>query len=174
MFEDEATTNKITERLMTLSQRRRRKRLRYSLLTLMLVMTLAPIGIWLLYEFGPDPCRDMVASVREVTNLRENKEDPLAIVVLPPAVLGSLVFGVVAFLVTRSLDSRRAGYLGFTLVTCALCVTVLGACLMAAESYGLCKCSAFGPGDFFVLIGVPLGLFVAAGGFLGWRLAELQ
>lgn len=172
--DDDPVINNITQRLLNI-RHRRRFRLRFSLLALMLATALIPIAIWLVY-LTVDDLREPIGSfVKELWNFRKSGDVPLAYIIWPPVVFGSLVLGVAVFLITRSLDAREAMYCGFSMLMIALCVVLVAILLMATgERYGLCAASAAKSGDFFVLIGIPLGVFVAVGALLGWRLAELQ
>lgn len=166
-------TNRITERLMNIRRRRRRMRLRYSLLTLFIVMCVTPAMVWVAWLVAPDVVSGVTSGLLGIWNISSNTEDPLAFVALPPAALVGVVLGVVAFVITRSLESPHAEYLGFTLVMGATCLIVVGALLMAVDSCGLTVCSLATGKDYFVVVGMPLGLFVAIGASLGWRLSEL-
>ena len=100
----------------------------------------------------------------------------MAYVDLAAGGFGSLVLGVVVFLITRSLDSARPCTCGFSMVTMTvLCVVLVGVCLMASRDNTV---HALLRGEFretfVVLSAFPLGVFVAVGALLGWRLAELQ
>jgi len=167
-------SNRITERLMNIRRRRRRMRLRYSLLALLIVMCAALAIVWVAWLVAPDVLSGVTSGLAGIWNISSNTEDPLAYVALPPAALVGLVLGVVAFVITRSLESPHAEYLGFTLVMGATCLMLVGGLLMGVESYGLVVCSLATGKDYFVVVGMPLGLFVAIGASLGWRLSQLS
>ena len=94
-------------------------------------------------------------------------------VLLLPVVVGSLVLGTLVFRILRALGGRHVLYCGFSTVMISVCAMFVGLLLLIAEGYGLHACSEALVGDYIVLISIPLGVGVAIGALLGWRIAEL-
>lgn len=176
MSDDDPVISGITQRLMNIRRRRRSGWWRFVLSVLVfLVFAIAaiPLAIWLTWRYAPDAISTDAGNLRDLAHLEQMSDLPLACVLLPPVVVGSLVLGTLVFQILRALGGRHALYCGFSTVMISVCAMLVGLLLLLAEEYGLHACSEALVGDYFVLISVPLGVCVAIGALLGWRIAVL-
>ena len=176
MSDDGPVITGITQRLMSI-RRQRRSRWWWFFLSVLVFLVFAivaiPLALWLTWRYAPDAFSRGAENLRDLAHLEQISDLPLAYVLLLPVVVVSLVLGTLVFRILRALGGRHVLYCGFSTVMISVCAMFVGLLLLIAEGYGLHACSEALVGDYIVLISIPLGVGVAIGALLGWRIAEL-